>query len=80
MKLITLPVIYLFQETLARISVGLQNSQGTQVEAFTCSGVMRGRNLATSVGDYVKQTINITQASTQGTNVYVASMIDSYVD
>ena len=39
---------------------------------------MRGRNLATSVGDYVKQTINITQASAQGTNVYVASMIDSY--
>ena len=72
------PTGYLpFSGNAARISVGLQNSQGTQVEAFTCSGVMRGRNLATSVGDYIKQTINITQASTQGTNVYVASIIDS---
>ena len=57
------PTGYLpFSGNAARISVGLQNSQGTQVEAFTCSGVMRGRNLATSVGDYIKQTINITQA------------------
>ena len=72
------PTGYLpFSGNTARISVGLQNSQGTQVEAFTCSGVMRGRDLATSVGDYIRQTINITQASTQGTNVYVASIIDS---
>jgi len=62
----------------ARISVDLKNTANTVVESFTCSGVMRGRNLASSVGDYIKQTINVTQASTQDTSVYVGAIIDSY--
>ena len=62
----------------ARISVDLKNTADTVVENFTCSGVMRGRNLASSVGDYIKQTINVTQASTQDTNVYIGAIIDSY--
>ena len=39
---------------------------------------MRGRNLASAVGDYIKQTIDVTQAATDGTNVFVAAIIDSY--
>ena len=55
----------------------LKNSSNTVVENFTCSGVIRQRNLGAAVGDYVKQTINITQASTQSTNVFVADIIDN---
>jgi len=62
----------------ARISVDLKNIAGTVVENFICSGVMRGRNLASAVGDYIKQTIDVTQAATDGTNVFVAAIIDSY--
>tara|TARA_R100000664_G_C2755324_1_gene143050 strand:+ start:1997 stop:2893 length:897 start_codon:yes stop_codon:yes gene_type:complete len=61
----------------ARISVDLRNSSETAVENFTCSGVLNQRNLGASVGDYVKQTINVTQATTQATSVYVAEMIDN---
>ena len=62
---------------IARISVDLKNFSNTVVENFTCSGVIRQRNLGAAVGDYVKQTINITQASTQSTNVFVADIIDN---
>jgi hypothetical protein len=62
----------------ARISVDLKNNAGAIVENFTCSGVIRGRNLASAVGDYIKQTINVTQASVQDTNVFVSAIIDSF--
>ncbi len=61
----------------ARISVDLKNSNNSVVENFTCSGVLRGRNLASSVGDYIKQTINVTEAATQDTLVFVASYFNS---
>lgn len=62
----------------ARISVDLKNNEDAVVENFTCSGLLRQRDLASAVGDYIKQSINVTQSSTQGTTVFVRSVIDSY--
>jgi len=50
-----------FSGTRAKISVDLKNSAGTVVENFTCSGLANQRSLASAVGDYIKQTINIIQ-------------------
>lgn len=58
-----------FSGTRAKISVDLKNSAGTVVENFTCSGVANQRSLASSVGDYIKQTINILQGATQASKV-----------
>lgn len=62
----------------ARISVDLKNDAEAVVENFTCSGLLRQRNLASAVGDYIRQSINVTQASTQGASVFVNDIIDSY--
>ena len=61
----------------AKISVNLKNSSSTLLENFTCSGVINSRNLASSAGDYVKQTINITQNNLSATEIYVGSVIDA---
>ena len=58
-----------FSGTRAKISVDLKNSAGTVVENFTCSGVANQRSLASAVGDYIKQTINILQGTTQASKV-----------
>ena len=58
------PTGYLpFSGARSKITVNLKNSAGLEVDTFECSGVMNSRNLATAVGDYIKQTINITQSS-----------------
>ena len=41
-------------------------------ELFTCSGVMQSRNIASAVGDYIKQTINIKQNNSEVKRVFVA--------
>ena len=41
-------------------------------ELFTCSGVMQSRNIASAVGDYIKQTINIKQNNSEVKKVFVA--------
>jgi len=64
----------------ARLSVDLKDSNGTTVDNFTCSGLLKGRNLSTAVGDYIKQTINVTQADNFDVNVYVGAILDSYGD
>jgi len=61
----------------AKISIDLKNSSSTLLENFTCSGVINSRNLASSAGDYVKQTINITQNNLSATEIYVGSVIDA---
>lgn len=59
----------------AKISVNLKNSSATTLESFICSGVINSRNLASSAGDYVKQTINITQSALSGPEPVVESVI-----
>lgn len=44
-------------------------------ELFTCSGVMKSRDIASSVGDYIKQTINITQSNSAVKRVFVANYL-----
>lgn len=61
----------------ARLSVDLKNNNGQVVENFTCSGVLKERGLASAVGDYIKQTITVTEAATQDTFMYVASMLNA---
>ena len=61
----------------AKISVNLKNSSSTLLENFTCSGVINNRNLASSAGDYIKQTVNITQNNLSATEIYVGSVIDA---
>ena len=60
----------------AKISIDLKNSTNTAVENFTCSGVINTRNLSSAAGDYIKQTINITQNNLSATEVYVDAVID----
>ena len=58
------PTGYLpFSGSRSKITVDLKNSAGTTVDSFMCSGVMNSRNLASAVGDYIKQTINVTQSN-----------------
>ncbi len=59
----------------AKISVNLKNSSSTTLESFICSGVINSRNLASSAGDYVKQTINITQSALSGPEPVVERVI-----
>ena len=58
-----------FSGTRAKISLDLKNSAGAIVENFTCSGVANQRNLASAVGDYIKQTVNIMQGTPAGIEV-----------
>ena len=59
----TLPITGSF----ARINVSLKDSNGLTKDGFLCSGVMNQRNMASSVGDYIRQTINIVQNETAKT-------------
>jgi len=59
----------------AKISVNLKSSSATTLESFICSGVINSRNLASSAGDYVKQTINITQNALSEPEPVVESVI-----
>ena len=63
--------------TNALISVDLKNSADTIVENFSCSGEIQNRNISSAAGSYIKQTINVVQASTQATTVYVGTIIDN---
>tara|TARA_Y100000310_G_scaffold340764_1_gene437675 strand:+ start:1682 stop:2533 length:852 start_codon:yes stop_codon:yes gene_type:complete len=54
-----------FSGTRAKILVSLKNSAGTTVENFVCSGVANQRGLASSAGDYIKQTINVLQGTAE---------------
>ena len=47
----------------AKIVVELKSSSLVTADSFGCSGVINSRNLATSPGDIVRQTINITQSN-----------------
>ena len=61
----------------AKISVNLRNEDTNAVEnTFACSGLIQQRSLATAVGDYIKQSINIVQASTDDTQISVQAFID----
>lgn len=55
----------------AKISVDLKNNQNNVVENFTCNGALQQRDLGSAVGDYIKQTVNIIQASTDASKVVV---------
>jgi|TARA_R110000824_G_scaffold119586_1_gene273720 hypothetical protein len=55
----------------AKISVDLKNNQNNVVENFTCDGALQQRDIGSSVGDYIKQTINIIQGSTDASKVVV---------
>ena len=57
----------------AKISVDLKNNQNNVVENFTCDGALQQRDIGSSVGDYIKQTINIIQGSTDASKVVVAA-------
>ena len=59
----TLPITGSF----ARINVSLKDSNGLTKDGFLCSGVMNQRNMSSSVGDYIRQTINIVQNETAKT-------------
>ena len=59
----------------AKISVNLKDSSLNVVESFVCSGVINSRNLASSAGDYIKQTVNITQSALSDPEVVVNSVI-----
>lgn len=48
-------------------------------EVFACSGVVNQRSLASAAGDYIKQTINITQASTIESKVGIGPLAISVV-
>lgn len=56
----TLPITGSF----AKINVSLKDAGGITRDGFVCSGVMNQRNVASVVGDYIKQTINIVQNET----------------
>ena len=49
----------------------LKNNQNNVVENFTCDGALQQRDIGSSVGDYIKQTINIIQGSTDASKVVV---------
>ena len=57
----------------AKISVDLKNNQNNVVENFTCDGALQQRDIGSSVGDYIKQTINIIQGSTDASKVLVVT-------
>jgi hypothetical protein len=59
----------------AKISVNLKDSSSNVVESFVCSGVINNRNLASSAGDYIKQTVNITQSALSGPEPVVNRVI-----
>lgn len=60
-----------FSGASAKISVDLKNSAGALVENFTCDGALQQRDLGSAVGDYIKQTVNIIQGSTDASKVVV---------
>lgn len=52
----------------AKIEVKLRGGEPndfTNLDVFSCSGVMQSRNLASSVGDYIKHSINVIQNDSQ---------------
>jgi hypothetical protein len=52
----------------AKIEVKLRGGEPndfTNLDIFSCSGVMQSRDLASSAGDYIKQTISIIQNDSQ---------------
>ena len=53
----------------AKISVDLKNNQNNVVENFTCDGALQQRDIGSSVGDYIKQTINIVEGGTVASRV-----------
>ena len=55
----------------AKISVDLKNKLDNVVENFTCDGALQQRDLGSAVGDYIKQTVNIIQGSTDASKVVV---------
>tara|TARA_R100001163_G_scaffold8357_1_gene8293 strand:+ start:4258 stop:5139 length:882 start_codon:yes stop_codon:yes gene_type:complete len=63
--------------TNALISVDLKNSDNDIAENFSCSGEIQNRNISSAAGSYIKQTINVVQASTQATTVFVGSITDN---
>lgn len=56
----TLPITGSF----AKINVSLKDAGGIVQDGFICSGIMNQRNVASAVGDYIKQSINIVQNET----------------
>ena len=58
-----------FSGASAKISVDLKNLAGAVIENFTCDGALQQRNLGSAVGDYIKQTINIVEATTNATRI-----------
>jgi hypothetical protein len=61
----------------AKISVNLKNTAAQTVENFTCSGVINTRNLSSAAGDYIKQTINVTQNNLSAGDTFIAAIIDN---
>tara|TARA_R100001082_G_scaffold3773_1_gene3010 strand:+ start:25602 stop:26474 length:873 start_codon:yes stop_codon:yes gene_type:complete len=57
--------------TEAKISLNLKNYSNTNIENFTCSGLIQQRSLASAVGDYIKQSITIVQNSTEGSSIFI---------
>ena len=70
----TLPITGSF----AKINVSLKDAAGITQDGFLCSGVMNQRNMASVVGDYIKQTINIVQNETSKS--IVVEGIDAVLD
>jgi hypothetical protein len=63
--------------TNAKILVHLQNQDTNVTEnTFPCSGLIQQRSLASAAGDYIKQSINIVQASTDQTIISAEAFID----
>ena len=61
------------QWSLTNLNVVRTSTQPS--ELFTCSGVMRSRNIASAAGAYIKQTVNITQNNSAVKRVFVASYL-----
>ena len=62
----------------AKITVSLKNEITAATEnSFACSGLLQQRNIASAVGDYIKQTITIVQASTENSTVSIKKWIDN---
>tara|TARA_Y100000034_G_C6878521_1_gene402186 strand:+ start:436 stop:1155 length:720 start_codon:yes stop_codon:yes gene_type:complete len=60
---------------VAKISVNLKSAGAATLDTFVCSGVMNSRNLASSAGDYIKQTINITQSALSDPEPIIESVV-----
>lgn len=64
--------------TNAKVSIHLRNEDTNAIEnTFACSGLIQQRSLASAAGDYIKQSINIIQASTDQTQISIQAFIDN---